>query len=199
MTPNTEQPTPMSSVDEYFVMAPDFRDGMLLAPIPKAPNRQSWTVGKRFEALPAEPIIVKIREGYESAQARPFVGVPPIISETLHSVLCDAGVSNLDVYEAKLMSADGSVAISGYKAFNLIGMVEVADLSASRFSPDNASRFIDASFDTLVLDRSRLRGLRMFRLAEFSSAVLVHQSIKDAIQAAGLTHIDFLKPSEFLS
>jgi hypothetical protein len=186
-------------VDEYFVLQPDFRDGMLLAPIAKAPNRQSWTAGVRFSPAPPQPIEVKIRDGYETAQPRPFVGVPPIMSDELHQVLSSAGVSNIDVYEAVLKSADGSVVFTGYKAFNLIGMVEAADLSASKFAPENASRFMDASFDSLVLDGSRLRGLLMFRLAEFTSAVLVHRSVKAAIEAAGVTHINFVKPSEFLS
>lgn len=194
-TPATGSP----AAEEYFVMQPDFRDGMLLAPIAKAPNRQSWTVGARFDPHPTQPIEVKIREGYEVAEPRPFVGVPPIISDELHQVLSGAGVSNLDVYEAVLKSADGSAVITGYKAFNLIGMVEAADLAASRFSPENPSRFVDASFDSLVLDNARLGGLRMFRLAEFSSAVLVHRSVKEAIEAAGVTHINFLKPAEFLS
>ena len=98
-----------------------------------------------------------------------------------------------------LRSDDGKVRIEGFKAFNLIGLVAAADLSASRFAPENPSRHLDASFDGLVLDPERIGGLLMFRLAEFSSAVIVHRSVQAAIEQAGIKRISFRKPSEFLS
>ena len=185
--------------DEYFVMEPNMSGGMLLAPIPKAPNRQSWTVGARFTAPPALPIAVKIREGYESAEPRHFVDVPPILSDELLSILRAAGVSNLDVYDAVLRSADGAVELKGYKAFNLIGLIKAADLAASTFSPNNPSRFLDASFDGLVIDANKVKGVLMFRLAEHTSAVVVHGSIRAAIENAGITGIEFVQPTQFLS
>jgi len=185
--------------DGYFVMEPNMSGGMLLAPIAKAPNRQSWTVGARFTAAPALPIVVKIREGYETAEPRPFVDVPPIMSDELLTVLRAAGVTNLDVYDAVLRSADGSVELKGYKAFNLIGLIKAADLAASTFAPGNPSRFLDASFDGLVIDEKKVKGVLMFRLAEHTSAVVVHGSIRAAIEAAGIAGIEFVQPTQFLS
>ena len=184
---------------DYFLMQPVMRGGMLLAPLRDAPNEQSWTMGARFEEPPPEPVQAKIRAGYEDAEPRPFMGVPPILSEALLSVLLAAGVSNLDTYDAVLKSADGKVALRGFKAFNLIGLVAAADLSQTRFAPENASRFIDATIDGLVLDPSRAGGLLMFRLAEHSSAIVVHRRIKDAVEAAGIAHVQFVSPNEYLS
>lgn len=192
----TGQPAP---VDEYFIMQPMMRGGMLLAPLRDAPNDQSWTVGMRFELAPPQPVVAKIRSGYESAEPRPFLGVPPVLSQALLDVLLAAGVSNLDVYDAVLKSADGQTAIGGYKAFNLIGLVAAAALEQTRFAPENPSRFLDATIDGLVLDPTRLQGLRMFRLAENSSAIVVHRTIRAAIEGAGIPFVNFVKPSEFLS
>jgi hypothetical protein len=191
-----DQPAPE---DDYYAIEPDMSGGMLLSPLRYAPNDEAWTVGMRFTQAPAEPVVAKIRKGYEEAEPRPFVGVPPIVSDRLLAVLRGAGVSNLDVYDAVLQSADGAVALKGYKAFNLIGLIAAADLAQTRFAPDNASRFLDASIDGLVIDPVKARGQLMFRLAENTSAILVHRSVKAAIEAAGIAHIDFLKPSEFLS
>jgi len=194
-TDTPDQPAP---VDEYFVMQPVMRGGMMLAPLRDVPEDQGWTVGQRFDPPPPEPVVAKIRTGYEDAEPRPFLGVPPILSEQLLDILRGAGVSNLDAYDALIQSADGAVALKGYKAFNLIGLVAAADLAQTRFAPDNESRFLDASIDGLVLDPAKIRGLRMFRLAENTSAIIVHRSVKAAVEAAGIKHVNFLKPSDFM-
>lgn len=195
----TDPPERPAPVDEYFVMQPVMRGGMLLAPLRDVPEDQAWTVGMRFDPPPAQPVVAKIRNGYEDAEPRPFLGVPPILSDKLLDVLRGAGVSNLDVYDAVIKSADGAVALKGYKAFNLIGLVAAADLAQTRFAPDNESRFLDASIDGLVLDTAKIQGLRMFRLAENTSAIIVHRTIKAAVEAAGFQHIQFIKPSDFMS
>ncbi len=174
-------------------------DGMLLESIPEPPTDPSWTLGARFSTAPATPVQAQICEGYEEESPRPYLNVPPVMSDQLHQVLLAAGVGNLDVYEAELVSADGRVRLQGYKAFNVIGLVAAADLARSQFAADNPSRSVDASFENLALDPARVRGLRLFRLAEYSSAVVVHHTVRQAIEDAGISGIIFRKPSEFLS
>ncbi len=187
------------SIDHtYFVMQPVLRGGMLLAPLRDVPEDQGWTEGRRFDPAPAEPVVARIRSGYESAEPRPFLGVPPILSDALLAVLRGAGVHNLDTYEVLIRSADGAVSLTGHKAFNLIGLVAAADLRRTLFTPGNASRHLDASIDSLVLDPAKTQGLRMFRLAENTSVIVVHHSVKAAIEAAGIAHIQFREPADFL-
>jgi hypothetical protein len=121
------------------------------------------------------------------------------MSTQLLEVLLATGVGNIDAYDAELVSEDGRVRLQGYKAFNVIGLVAAADMAQSRFAPDNPSRSLDASFDSLALNSDRIRGLLLFRLAEYSSAVVVHRSVRQAIEDAGITGIVFRKPAEFLS
>lgn len=196
---NTAHEPAEPAADDYFVLGAEAHGGMLLTSIPRPHKRQSWTMGQRFSVAPALPVVAGICAGYETALPSPYVDVPPIMSEQLLQVLLNAGVDNIDAYDAVLRSEDGKVEVPGFKAFNLIGLVAAADLKASRFAPDNPSRHLDASFDSLVLDTALIGGARMFRLAEFSSAVVVHASVKAAIEAAGITRISFRKPSEFLS
>jgi hypothetical protein len=194
----TDPPDQPAPVDEYFVMQPVMRGGMLLAPLRDVPEDQGWTVGQRFDPPPVPPVVARVRSGYETAEPRPFLGVPPILSDKLLDVLRAAGVSNLDVYEAVIQSADGQVSLKGWKAFNLIGLVAGADLSQTRFTPGQPSRFLDASIDGLALDPAKISGLRMFRLAENTSAIVVHRAVKAAVEAAGIAHIQFLKPADFM-
>lgn len=184
---------------DYFVLEPDMLDGMLLQSIPDPPSDPSWTLGARFSSSPQTPVPATICEGYEEEAPLPYVNVPPVMSAQLHQVLLAAGVGNVDVYDAELVSEDGRVRLQGYKAFNVIGLIAAADMAKSSFAPDNPSRSLDASFDSLALDSDRIRGLLVFRLAEYSSAVVVHRSVRQAIEAAGITGLVFRKPADFLS
>jgi hypothetical protein len=184
---------------DYFLLEPDMVDGMLLQSIPDPPSDPSWTLGARFSSAPQTPVPVTICEGYEEETPLPYVNVPPVMSTQLLEVLLATGVGNIDAYDAELVSEDGRVRLQGYKAFNVIGLVAAADMAQSRFAPDNPSRSLDASFDSLALNSDRIRGLLLFRLAEYSSAVVVHRSVRQAIEDAGITGIVFRKPAEFLS
>lgn len=182
----------------YWIVQPVLRGGMLLAPLARPSEDESWTIGQRFASSLVEPVVVKIRSGYEDASPRPFLGVPPVMSDRLATVLRSAGVGNLDLYDAELRSSDGAVALRGYKAFNLIGLVEAADISATRFAAASTSRLIDAAIDSLAIDESAIGGQLMFRLAEQTSAIMVHRKIRAAIEVAGIEHIKFVSPSEFI-
>jgi hypothetical protein len=188
-----------SREEQFFVLGSDMKGGMLLTSIPRPHRRQSWTMGQRFTTAPTLPVMAEITKGYETATPCSYVDVPPIMSVGLYETLVHAGVTNIDAYDAVLRSEDGAVTVKGFVAFNLIGLVAAADLGASRFAAGSSSRHLDASFDSLVLDTERIAGLRMFRLAEFSSAVIVHRSIKAAIEAAAIPRVVFRKPAEFLS
>ena len=83
-----------------------------------------------------------------------------------------------------IRSADGTVELSGYRAFNLIGLVAATDVPRTRFAPGADSRALDASIDALAIDPARIPGLLMFRLAENTSAIVVYRSIKTAVEAA---------------
>lgn len=192
-----ESPTARSASD-YWVLQPVVRGGMLLAPLVRPGEDQSWTLGQRFQDRPIEPLVAKIRPGYEGAEPRPFLGVPPVMSAQMAQVLLGAGVGNLDLYDLVLRSADGSIALGGYKAFNLIGLIQAADLAGTRFSPENPSRHLDASIDALSISKPAAAGQLMFRLAEQTSAIIVHDRVRAAVEAAGIQHVTFVAPSQYI-
>lgn len=157
---------------EFFVLQPVMKGGMLLAPLSRPHPDQSWTTGVRFSTAPSSPVIAKIRQGFEEADARPFSSVPPILSAGLAQTLLDVGVGNLDLYDAVLQTTEGKQ-LFGFKAFNLIGLV------------------------TLDSVHDRGPGTRMFRLFDATSTIVVHRSVQTAIEAAGFaTHLKFIPPNQ---
>lgn len=200
MPTRTRKKTPRATSGErYFVLQPVMRGGMLLAPLVDAPGDQGWTEGVRFDTAPTTPVVAKIRAGYEAAEPREFLGVPPIMSERLAKVVAACGVTNVDFYDAVLRSSDGKTVLRGYKAFNLVGLVAAADMRATRFAASNPSRSTDASIESLAIDPEKTAGRLMFRLEENTSTIVVHDAVRTAIENAGIANVLFVEPSEHIT
>ena len=173
-------------------------NGMLLYDIPDPGKLDRWYSGHKFKSPPKEPVVVTIRKGFEHGDLPPFSVAVNIMSDEFYKALCDAGVDNLDVYDAVLRSKDGTVEYKGFKAYNVLGLVRAADLSKTKFN-DPGSRLIDASIETLEIDPNKAMGFLMFRLAEYVSAVIVHERVKKFIEPMNFPYVQFNEPSGFTS
>ena len=171
---------------------------MLLYDIPDPGKLDRWFSGHKFKNPPKEPVSVTIRKGFEHGDLPPFSVAVNIMSDEFYKALCDAGVDNLDVYDAVLRSKDGTVEYKGFKAYNVLGLVRAADLSKTKFN-DPGSRLIDASIETLEIDPNKAMGFLMFRLAEYVSAVIVHERVKKFIEPMNFPYVQFNEPSSFIS
>lgn len=129
-------------------------------------------------------------ETYEVAIANPD---NTAVVEDFHRQLREAGVDDVDGYlrgigherlEGWIDPRPGAV-FTGYKAVNVLGLVAAADLGRSQATVHDGVALADVDFDHLALDDSRTHGLRMFRLAESTNAIVVHESVRDALLDRG--------------
>jgi hypothetical protein len=183
---------------KYYILDAQNPKRMLLSSLEDPGLDDNWFWGRRFVEPPEEPIFVPILDGYEKAELMDYFGTPPVMSQRFYDALLRAGVSNLDVFDAILSDDSGDVRHEGYKAFNLIGIIAAAG-SATEYSADNESRLIDASIEKLSIDEKAAHGALMFRLAEYAGAVIVHESVKRAIEREGFAHVVFREPEDFIS
>jgi hypothetical protein len=154
-------------------------------------NAQPW------ERPPAEPLRLTIKKSRETAPLPSYLPEPvPLISEALLSVLRSAGVDNIDVYRAELYFEDGRLASDRHYVFNLIGLVQAADMQRSAYDKDQPDRLVSMGFDALAIDPNASRGMLMFRLAEHVPTVIVHEAVKRAIEAAAIPLVSLLRPDD---
>lgn len=188
----------MSGRDKYYVMTAEDPDRMLLYSMPALPDflNNSWTFGKRFTQEPQEPIRVEIQPGFEHKELLPFFDYPPLVNQSFLDALQEAGVDNVVAYDAEIVSEDGSIVHKGYKAINIIGLIKAAGLGTV-FTGD--SRLIDASIDSLEIDSKTTSGALMFRLAESTSAIVVHERVKKVIESRIFKSVVFREPKDFLA
>jgi len=172
---------------------------MLLSSLHCASIDDDWLYGARFVEPPSTPIEVCIIPGYEKADLMDYFGTPQIMSDKFHQVLVNAGVDNLDVYNAILTSENSKIQYRGFKAFNVIGLVSATDFKKTVFSSHNKSLSIDASIDRLAIDSTKAAGRLLFRLAEYSGAIIVSEVLKQALEKHNFLHIVFTDPKDFIS
>jgi hypothetical protein len=158
--------------------------------------RRSWVLGSRFKTPPPTPVAatLQLREG--SRRIELWSSPLPVMTRRLHEALLRAGVANLDTYPAELTDPESGAVYTDYVAFNIIGCIAAADLGRSKYdAPDGTMTSVD--FDSLVIDAGRARGARMFRLAEAVNGIVVHASVKSAIEAAGIDTLTFMEPKDW--
>jgi len=123
----------------------------------------------------------------------------PLFSRRLVETLRKAGVHNLQTYETVLTNVEGDnpPPRDHYLAVNIIGLIDAADMKKSVVSPGSKEELFTTDFDSLVIDEKAPMGMLMFRLAQNISAVLVHQRVKEYVEAAGIDTLTWFRPEEW--
>jgi hypothetical protein len=155
----------------------------------------SWNLGRKFASPPPAPIQVKIEPGLMMPMFNRGI---LLFSDQMLSVLAAAGVDNLDAYPATLEDLESGQIHQNYKAINILGVVAAADLSKSQYVAHSASKLIDTDFDSLAIKEDAARGLLLFRLAEAVSGIVIHERVKQALEAAGIQYLDFVDPKDWI-
>jgi hypothetical protein len=182
-------PTPDAENDGYL----DIDDGIDIDGI------DSWSAGERFTVSVPNPISVEaIPEGeYTGPPVEMHDGNLLLMSNRLVGALREAGVDNLDCYPAVIVNVETKKKHQ-YQAVNIIGLVAAADLGKSEWSSYDGDASYDASFEGLSVREEAARGALMFRLAENTGIILVHEKVKDHLLAKGLDTLTFNDPEDWV-
>ncbi|MCX9155423.1 hypothetical protein OPU71_04725 [Niveibacterium sp. 24ML] len=189
----------MSSYYMLECIAPeDWDDPALVEGIAPPPGEDSWRLGRRFLKPPTQPIEVSLHSDY-GVQLKELRNVDALLmTRRLHKALLDSGVSNLDAYPTIIRHRSRQFETDEYLACNLIGLVSAVDAAKSKITGSSANGLIDTDFESVALDGQKAHGALMFRLAENTSAVVVHESVKVHLQAKGFEMLTFVAPSEWV-
>jgi hypothetical protein len=175
---------------------------------PNCPNKVCWQMGRMFSASeededfrpPTEAIELQTKMD-SKAPERIYPELAwnplPLMSRRLVEALQDSGVDNLQVYETKLANPQGRTPANHYLAVNIVGLVAAADMANSETNPAVTAKKISMDFHSLAVDPAKTRDALMFRLAENVSAVLVHERVKNAVTASGVTTLTWFEPEEW--
>jgi hypothetical protein len=132
---------------------------------------RSWMTGVAFAAPPPTPISLGLRGTDEEGWVLGDLWLTPItvMSRRLHTALVQAGVDNLAIYPVTLRDPLTDAVSSDFVAFNLIGK----------------------------RPRAEPGGALLFRLAEAVNVILIHDSVRRAVEEAGIDTLTFVDPEDF--
>jgi hypothetical protein len=116
-----------------------------------------------------------------------------LFSQRFIDVLKKLNVDNIQYFDAKVTYEPSGLQLP-YKAANIIGIVSGLDLDNSEVELDDD---IVIDIESMCFDESKMEGYKIFRLNESIMHVVVHRSIKEAIEEAGLTGFMFVTDDEY--
>lgn len=157
----------------YYLMKPVFRDDTVTIDRVSHWN-YSFTLG---EVLPEEmPVPIEYEVDTDiGGSYLPTTFLPdPVFKIDFINALKLSGVDNFDQYEARIINSETGDRIQGYAVLNIIGKVACADMDASE-----AELLIEDQhvIRELVIDPAKTQGTLMFRLAQWTQMILIHDKI----------------------
>src|SRR6185312_672984 len=157
----------------------------------------SWVDGTRFSgAMPALRFTIDGAEPFEWCDyVRPAANIP-LFSPLMRTALEQAGVDNIDYYDA-IVSHSSSGTSRSYFAANVLGQVAAMDRKKSKYVPFDGSDTLVSEIEALVL-RDALPGEPgIFRLSEFDLLIVLDERVKRSVERSGAHGVVFLKPEEW--
>ncbi|TQV85886.1 imm11 family protein [Aliikangiella coralliicola] len=158
----------------------------------------SWRLGRRFKKQPPNPVIVEISPGYPNDLKEMYYNDAIIITKRLLAALQEAGVDNLDVYPCIIVNEDTGFRTEDYVAINLIGLVKAADIANSKVTGGDGDHLLDTDFDGVAIDPKKAKDYLMFRLAENTSAIVIHRSVKEHLVKKGFNMLTYVEPKDWI-
>lgn len=160
----------------------DVMDGLLVGEVGE-PFRLELITDPR--ALPTEPF--PPRDLHEGSA---FV----LFSRKFIHVLEDLGVDNIEYLTAEVTNVRTEEVLD-YSIANILGRMNALDEEASEFILSSRGNIM--GIEKMVFDEKKIGGQKMFLLGELPLLIVVHRSVKEAVEANGLTGFVFLSEEEY--
>lgn len=157
----------------------------------------NFIVGRRFlDPLPElEVVIDENGQGIPADDLTIFKNRCLAHSQKLRKVLRDTGVDNIDYYPLCIRNTITDEIYQSHKAANILDMIYCIDREIANLDIDTENPYNIWYVNRLALIHERLGDTLIFRLGELPWIVIVHRTIKEAVEAAKITGVVFL-PAE---
>lgn len=187
----------------YWIWAnePSDEDEAMLYGVPDAVKQLDLNFDKGALVTVKVPLIEFIRDEDSQGVLTDNLIAPGsrglLFSTRLRELLAGQGVNNIQYFPVRVTNPKNSTTTDDYQLSNLIGSIACIDQMASNLEMHphilNTIEFINA----LILDETKIKDNLMFRAAEFTQVIVVHERIKNACEDAGITGVVFYSPAGF--
>jgi len=161
--------------------------------------RRGWQSGAILADPPTQPILIEATPqlGYQGPPPDYYDDAISLMSPRLKQTLEAAGVDNIEYYPA-VITYRRTEEIYDWYAFNIVGLMAVADLDKSDIKNEDGLPFANSSINGFSVDPKKTHNMYLFRSAENVMTTLVSGQIKDAIDKEGINTFSFTKPEDWV-
>jgi hypothetical protein len=184
---------------EYYMLGcfgPLEEDSTEIRHVPR-PEGVSWNSGARIDVPVPQPLRMELDPQHPGVLLPMYHKGVLVFSDAMVAALRDAGVDNLELFDAVIDDPFTGRPHTDYKVVNIVGAISAADLGKSKHRAWGEPLY-DVDFDGVVIDPRKARGALMFRLAENVAGIVVHRRVKEALERAGIPYLDFYLPEEWV-
>ena len=163
------------------------------------PGVASWKRARPLGLNLDEPLQIEFDtyRGYQGPPVELYDVGAPLMSERLARALLGAGVETLELFPTILIHR-GTGTRYAYYVYNVSLMMAAADMGRSVWQAYDRLLMYDVSFYELVLDESKCQGELLFRLGQNVNALVVHDSVREAISQSGIGSVTFTAPEQWM-
>jgi hypothetical protein len=162
-----------------------------------------WRVGATITVPVPDPIETDLKPfNPQSADHSPnmpalLAGNCPVWRDDLVEAMRSFGVTNLQLFNTAVRDPDNGKVYTNYKSVNILGLMAAADMGKSQATVHpGGPALLDVDFDKLVVDESKTHDALIFRLAESTGAILVHERLRDFLVGKNFDDVVFHDPKE---
>lgn len=167
-------------------------------------NKMIWENGKlinpdKYDFSKLEFICERLPSGGMTDYAVSDMGCS-VVSERFKNVLISLGIDNIQYFKASVIEREGEPAKEGYYAANIVGLVDCIDREASQMRADyddDGNLDIIYGISKLVLTESMPESGLLFRAYPFTRLILIDESLKESIEASGITGVRLISPERW--
>ncbi len=189
----------------YWMLEVREPKGASRAVIGKQPDLKNSTLAGSLDWLAGEPLGLELAAplvfqicGQGNYVTDFFPPVIPLMSTRMLDALATAGADNIESFDAILLDQHGTPLPDSFRAINILARIACADLEASECDFDDPDDPAIIDFDSLVIDENKTMGQKLFRLHEAPNGIVVHDSIRQALEPLRLRGIVFVAPEDWI-
>ncbi|TQV76399.1 hypothetical protein FLL45_00070 [Aliikangiella marina] len=151
--------------------------------VPDNVDSLEWIQGKAMTNPSDEgPLILDL--ALESGDYRGDIidGFLTLYSDELKDALEKFGIDNVKFYPVRLRDQDTNETEGGYWLANILGLLDCVDLNKSKVKPWTTG--IGYDFLSMVIDESKTNGLKIFRLKDDPTKVIISEEVKAHLESS---------------
>jgi hypothetical protein len=165
--------------------------------LPDHMDSLDWTQGKHMDdPVPGGALALDL--SLESGNYRSAIieGFLTLYHKRFRQALEERGVDNIEYYPVQLRDQNTGKVDEDYFVANILGLIDCVDMGKSKVKMWNSGSGFD--FQSMVIDEARTHGLKLFRLKDDPTKVIISEEMKENLeQAKILVGVKLIKTEDY--